>query len=72
MDYLAETMFDLTRMNDFDEIVQETKKMDGGHNMIYRMMPRGNTRREKQKKVEFYTSDYLGYIRDAETGELYK
>ena len=54
-----------------DKILEESKKVDRGHNNIYiKVQKRDGTL--KRKKIDVYTSSGVGTrIRDAETGEYY-
>lgn len=57
--------------NEFDRMLEKTKKMDRGYNQITRKYVNyeGKT---KYKKIDVYTSSgYGNFIRDAETGAYY-
>jgi hypothetical protein len=59
--------------NDFDtrKVLDDTKKIDRGYNVIWRMRPRPDGSL-KRTKIEIYTSGDIGtHIRDAETGIYY-
>ncbi len=54
--------------DEFDLMVEKTKKQDKGYNVIYRKVQG----KRKNKKIGIYTSGGVGsLIRDAETGERF-
>ena len=61
--------------NDYDDdvenILDKSKKMDKGYNVVYRKVQKKDGR-WKNKKIDMYTSSGAGTrIRDAETGEYF-
>jgi len=66
-----------TEENDYDQLkdakhfINESKKLDRGYNVIWRMKPKADGIM-KRFKIEVYSSSGVGNnIRDAETGEFY-
>jgi len=65
-DFLSESM-------DNYKFIEDTKRLDRGYNVIWRMSPRSDGNLKRTKVVVYTTSGGLGSnIRDAETGCYYK
>ena len=60
----------ISSSNENAKIMENAKKLDKGYNKIYRDVIRSDGS-VKRTKVEIYTSNLDGKIRNAETGEYY-